>query len=339
MRARLALLLLVVACGSESQPATTVVPAPDGKVAISVGEERVTAASIAAIAREQSVPIEEATERALFDAVLAAKARQELSPGHVQQLVNTVLARALWTQEWNELVKPPIRPEELEEATQAFWLLYARPEGRRTAHAVVHANDEDSEQTHVAARALAERILEEVREPVDKAKDEPAPKRTGIRAYGADAYKSDPLLKAFTKAANRAKAGSQLKVTVQELPSVAKDSLQLAAGAPPGSGFDPKYTAGAWKLNERGELSGIVKSSFGYHVIVLLEVTPANMLSRDELEAVLGAEILKVRGTRRRRALLAELDAVTPAEIAANHAALLALIRVEEGADVLEDTP
>jgi parvulin-like peptidyl-prolyl isomerase len=72
----------------------------------------------------------------------------------------------------------------------------------------------------------------------------------------------------------------------------------------------------------------VVETPFGYHVIMLVEVTPAHRLSKAERLDALRAEILRVRGLRAKRALLEKLKADTKIDIASNQDALLGQIEV-----------
>jgi hypothetical protein len=143
-----------------------------------------------------------------------------------------------------------------------------------------------------------------------------------------NAFEDDPLAKIFISAAKKAKKGTKLEVVVQELPPVTKSGYQIIAGGPPSAMFFPGYTKGAWKLQRRGDLSEVVESEAGYHVIVLLEKTSAKFVPEGERRAALAERIRIVRGKRRRRALLTELDGSVKVEVPANADALLVKIDV-----------
>ncbi len=326
-------LVVTIACGDGSSVSAPAVPTPGGVVALSVASERVTSSSIALIADKQGVSVTEATQMAIFDASLAAAARRDLDPAVIRALTKTVLARAAIFDDWQRMRDEPVTLAELEEATQIFWLDYALPEGRRSGHAVVQVKPEDPPEVHEAARAMANRILEAVTQPVADSKRRPKPRVSRESRFAPGAFKQDPLLRAFLGAAKALQKSTSFKIVAEELPAVGRDSRQIAQGVATGASLDPAFTAAVWKLAERGQLSGVVRSSFGYHVIVLLEVTPANFVDEQQREEALRQRILSVRGKRSHRTLLEKLDASTKVELVPNHAALLGQIntRTESG--------
>ncbi len=327
---------LGIASGCEGGgPAEAVValPEPAGPIALRVEGERVTATSVALVAAAQSLPPKEAAERALFDAVLAAHARRVLDGQRLEVLADTVLARALLVESWRELVRQPITDAELAEATEAFWVLYARPEGRRTAHAHVGVQPTDSPEVKAKARALAARVRAAVEPAVATARDQPPPTLPEEGAFETGAFARDPLFAAFRAAAQTVTADG-VTILVQEVPSITRDNHQILRGwESTGPGFDLPYTEAAWNLSERGALSEVIETKFGFHVIVLLEVTPANLLDRAARAEALRERILTVRGKRFRRELLSRLEKETVPQLAANHEALLGMLDL--GADPL----
>lgn len=330
---------LAVGCGEDGPRSPESLPVPSAPVAVQVEGEHVTATAIALIASELEVDPRAAVDLAVFDAALATAARRELDPREVHTLSSSVLARALAVEDWRELKARPILAEELEEATQAFWLDYARPEGRRTAHAVALVQPTDPPDVHARAENTAKRVLEAVRAPTAEATREKPTAVDPETAFAQGAFAKDPIYLAFSAAARAAVPEEVLpSVVIQELPSVARDGRQIVKGmAHDAPGFDAEFTRASWELTERGQLSGVVKSQFGYHVIVLLETTPANMATEAERRVALRDAIVEVRGKRQRRALLAKLEKATKIELAPNHEALLGQVRVQLDALARDD--
>jgi peptidyl-prolyl cis-trans isomerase C len=80
-------------------------------------------------------------------------------------------------------------------------------------------------------------------------------------------------------------------------------------------GFDPDFARAANALQRPGELSPVVKSSFGYHVIRLEERAQGSVLAEPELKERLSADVLVRRAARARRELLDKLHQASPVEV------------------------
>jgi peptidyl-prolyl cis-trans isomerase C len=92
----------------------------------------------------------------------------------------------------------------------------------------------------------------------------------------------------------RAAAGTPFAELVRE---ASEDKGSKANGGDlgfaPASKFDPQFAAAAFALKTSGELSPVVKSSFGYHVIEFKAREPASVRPFDEVKAEIIAEIRK----------------------------------------------
>jgi parvulin-like peptidyl-prolyl isomerase len=96
-----------------------------------------------------------------------------------------------------------------------------------------------------------------------------------------------------------------------------------------GSSFELPYAEAAGRLRERGELSPVIGTSFGYHVILLLERVPALSLPADERRRVLRDDVRLGRARAAQRQLVGELRGRSRVDVVPNVDALLALPRVE----------
>ncbi|MBW2455059.1 MAG: hypothetical protein JRI68_11140, partial [Deltaproteobacteria bacterium] len=183
--------LWVVGCdGGESVgPTTRALPA--GVVA-RVGELDISAQTVAAIAGEQNVSVEEARDRAVYDALLASGARAELPPRVVADGEARVLARALLRTLWSEAQQQPTTEAELAEAKERHWTELERPVGYRAVHAVVRADAKASEEQHHQARALAARLREAVKPSTAVARAEPVPERSEEERFTHEKGPHDP---------------------------------------------------------------------------------------------------------------------------------------------------
>ena len=319
----LVIAVVTTACSGEAPP-----PAEEralsGLVA-RVGNEGIAKETIARIAAAQGVSIEEARERAVADALLAAAARDDLDARTVRSAENRALAWALLGELWQEAQKQPIRDEELAEATAAHWVSYDRPRSHRILHAIVHAKEGDAPaESHTRARAAAERIREALVDVARQAREEGAPTLIEADVFaGASSAQSDPIRPRFEEVAEQAGRGDQ-RVSVHLEPPVAADGTVVASGMQPDNrAYDQAFASAAAALVERGDLSEVVQTSHGYHVIMLLGVVPEKRVPAEVRRRELSREILRVRGLRAQRALLERLAAERGVEIADNHAAIL----------------
>jgi parvulin-like peptidyl-prolyl isomerase len=81
---------------------------------------------------------------------------------------------------------------------------------------------------------------------------------------------------------------------------------------PLGGGNDLDFTRAAQALRSPGDLSGVVKSAFGYHVIRLDERYPELVVPLETRRTLLGDEIFSRRAKRELDALAQRLHAATP---------------------------
>ncbi|PWF43975.1 SurA N-terminal domain-containing protein [Massilia glaciei] len=120
-----------------------------------------------------------------------------------------------------------------------------------------------------------------------------------------NAPKSAP---AADKAAAKAKAEAllaQVRAAPAEFAAVAKANSQDSASAELGGDLgvvtpesvDPVIAAAAAKLKQ-GEISGLVESDYGYHIVMLTSVTPQIVKPLDEAKADIVAELKKVKASK-----------------------------------------
>jgi parvulin-like peptidyl-prolyl cis-trans isomerase-like protein len=335
MRWRLALLGLVIGCGAETKA-----PPPETRAAMSpgtvarVGPEEVSVATVARIEHFENIGPREALDRALHDAVLAAAARAELAPGDAERAAARVLARALLDDLWADARSAPITDADVDNATFYRWTRYDRPDGWRTIHAIVQLDDKSTPADRERARVVAAHLHDAALAVAPEVRALPIPERDDETRFIFDKTQDDPAIERF-KTAMQAVDASGLKTKVEALHPITSDGRVIEHGASQDNRYDEQFAAAAAKLAERGDVSDVVETGFGLHVILLLERTPAKRVPLAERRAALRDDILNARARRTRRELVARLAAEYAAagnkvETPSNADALLELVRIRE---------
>jgi hypothetical protein len=274
-RAELPLVCLCL-LGACERGAVPPAPASSGAPAAAV---QIEPAVVTELARQRSIPIARARELVEEDALLAAElGRQE--PARSLSLQRLVLARELSQALLldAERVGPP-SDQEVADLTSERWWELDRPRMVQVVHAVVI-----SENENMAAAALAERIAAAV-----------AP-----AASAAD----------FEQAA-KAVPALDFQVRVETLPPVTADGRAIDPDkapplGPPTQNFAVEFATAAQKLERVGQLSPVVRSPFGYHVLRLLRIVEPRVFSLAERRERLHAEVTQRRALAEQRRLLSE---------------------------------
>jgi peptidyl-prolyl cis-trans isomerase C len=332
--ARVCALLCATACSdSDEGPA----PVASGKlehgIVARVGGEDIYGETVARIAKEQHLPLAEARARAIYDALFALGARGDLDAHTVEGASRTVLSRALLHEIWRETSAPPIGSEELDGAVAQRWTMYDRPPGFRPAYVVVRLPPNASADMRERARRIAEDVREAVADAAKLASSTKAPEMDELRMFNFHQRVPDPAAQAFIKAARGVKSEG-LELLADELPPIATDHRVIEHGAPPDfRPVDPEFSAATVKLERRGDLSEVFASSHGFHVIMLLDVTPEKRVPRAEAQARLEEDILRARARRAKHALLERLRRERGVDVAPNAAALVWQVKFDDAAE------
>lgn len=276
-------------CGGGDSQSPRVSSLPRGALA-RAGSELVSGSTVSRISAAQGVAPRAALALGLSDALFAQAARAELPVSATKSVERAANARALLEQMQRETSgKGPPTPSELSKILQERWVDFNRPDAVRTSHAVVLNQDATRD---AAARGVANKL--------------------------AAALAQVPSESELIRIAS-AFPGDGFEIRAESLPFVTADGRILErrdAGFVAGrAAFDADFARAASALTEPGQLSGVVKSAFGYHVIRLEERAPGVVVPEAELPSVLGDEVVQRRAKRARSELLERLRASTSIQI------------------------
>lgn len=287
--ARTFVLFLATACGSRDRTETTSDLA-EGIVAM-VGKEPIAKSTVERIAAAQSLAARPALDRALSDALFANEGARRVHPARIRTAERRALARLLLEHTWSE-ARAEGRPTDAEIAAETArrWWEVDRPPLRRTTHAVVlvSANADESR-----ARAFAQRVAHTV---------EPATDAATFRSL----------------AASLKEPGLDLRVEDLEPVAANGNALDPSHLPPPGSRlttYDPAFVEAAFRIPGVGRQSGVVRSSFGYHVILFTELVPEHRVPLEERRERFEEEVLLGRANRLRDAALERARSVDRVEV------------------------
>ncbi len=301
---------------------------PEGVVA-RVGEHAITADTIARIAGAQRIDPNMARELAVRDALFAceAEARGIDSTRALHLSVQEALARRALRALYDEASRAPITEDELTQASERRWLEIARPEGFRTAHALLRLDPDADEDKRSKALAIAEAIRQATLPLSSRAEDLPSPKPFDPSATAVQLEEPDPLAGEFLHIA-KGIAHEGFELVLEPLLPVAADGRVLVRKAQP---YDETFARAASALSRRGEISPATVSPFGVHVIILLERVPPSQLSETERRGVLTNDIVSERAKKAQMDLLARLrNEPKASEVEPGVDALLAQVVVEQ---------
>jgi peptidyl-prolyl cis-trans isomerase C len=305
--------LLLGACGSDG-PATT---GPDRRaveeatagdlgggaggtgrqaVVARVGGARILAGEVVDLARATGLAPREALDRLIAEALLGREAeRRGLGTrSEIAAEVRRASVRA-WLAAEVERALPPsvVTDAEIAASYAAQSARFVRPEERIAIHVLLPLAADAGEARVEAARRLAERALEALRS------EDP-------RAVLAR-FKEDP----------RALSGA-FSVVAEEVPGLVR-----------GGAFDPAFLDAVFSLPGPGLVPAPVRSSFGWHAIVVVALRPDATVPLAAARDALRAELIAVRRAARLEELASALAAKTPPRVDPRATARLAEIAAD----------
>ncbi len=278
-------------------------------VAVRVGSLEIPADTVARIAAAQGIEPARARDLAIRDALFASEAIAEGFPDALSTRValRGALARVLLRDLYVSAVRAgPVTDAELRDATERRWLELDRPAGSRTVHAIVRLKEKDDAARRKRAAEIAEALRAAVA-PLSSSEEALLERPSSSAELSAPPAAPDPLIALF-KARVAAVPHEGFEVLAEELPLVAADGRVLEPG---GFTFAPEFAAAAAALTRRGDVSPPVASSFGVHVILLLERTPPRAVPADERRKLVWRDVVSQRARAAERALLERLHKQT----------------------------
>jgi hypothetical protein len=296
--------LLLQACGGKRQAPVVHRGTLGSGVAARVGNDDISTATVERIVRARGVTPREARDLAIVDSLFAQGARARSSSAKVSTAERGVLARALLEdfRQRGRALGPPTDAE-VEAITTERWIELARPPSVRVTHVVVLAQKPEQ---RAAGRAIAERVAAALK---GATKSEDFEKRVG--GLGT----------------------KEIGVKVERLAPVTADGRMFAlavAGRPAAEmgGLHDGFTRAAHALENPGDLSPIVDSPFGFHVIFLEERLAPEQPSLEERRRLLAPEVHSRRSERVLAETKQRLKASTAIELARDVETLTALAPV-----------
>lgn len=286
MRRAVPLLALALACSGEKQETNMAAAAqlPPGILAM-VGDTAISTETVQRIANAQHVSAEDALNKAISDALLAARA-----PCGTGNATRAALARATLAQLARE-ARGAGEPttEELDFLRERQWWEIDRPVMRRSVQAVVLIKEDTD-------KALARKVADQ------------------IWAAVKDTRYTVPF---ETAAASVDKQG--LEVVNQRLPPATSDgrALELEQANPHGTraqSFVQEFTKPLFEIDKVGDVSGVIETSFGFHVIQLSHIYKEQRLPPEELRAFLTPQVYDMRAQVKVEALLTGTRQKNPPE-------------------------
>jgi peptidyl-prolyl cis-trans isomerase C len=303
-------LLALFACSGPPQPSPggplpSTATLPSGTLA-RVGPLAVSHEAVAAVARAEQLTPAAALDREIEDALFANGALQRGVDQFlgVRAALRGTLARAVLESMKRDAGESEPTDAEVAETTARHFIELDRPEGFRVIHAVVRTPENADSALKGRAKSLAERIADHVARASDEAD-----------------------FKSLAESVDR----DGLEVLVETLLPVAADGRVLDVDHPADrQTYAQPFARAASQLTRPGQKSGVVATEFGFHVMMLLERTPAQSVSLDERRRLLRSEILTERARQKRKELLASLKSSVETSIERSAETLLATVRVDE---------
>ncbi len=230
----------------------------------------------------------EAVLPGLIRDTLFAQKLQRSEPQKADYLRRTAFAVAI-TKSFLEQAKAagPPTDDEVKHFTERNWYQLDRPEMARTVHALIVVGEG---QDKAAARSVATKLQENLRESEG--------------------------LEDFVQRAKAFDAGDW-ELKLEQVKAVSVDGQAVDPNQPPRPGqppdsYDRDFAAAANALQTEGQVSDVVETKFGFHVLILRDRLPARQFSFEERRQLLSDEIYDARANKLQQQALERLRAEVP---------------------------
>jgi hypothetical protein len=286
--------VILLSCGSSrnERPADTQA-ALGGAIAARVGGEAIPLSVVEAVANAQHLSAKDAARKVIDDEIAANSARKKGLDGKNPLAWNLTAVRGRIVADRlladAKRAGPP-SDAEVERLSQLHWADVDRPPMVRVIHAIA------LRPKNAASADAAKQVAE------------------GLRAAVANASSAEDF-EAKAKAVPHPK---EVDTRVESLPPFTAEGL-----VPGGGSMDETFAKAAFALPAVGAQSGIVETSFGWHVIRLVEKVPEQRMPFEDRRKAFAEEVIAMRGHDAATALTKALEAKTKIEVSTAAEALM----------------
>jgi hypothetical protein len=264
--------------GQPDRPVAEREPAPVGRVVSTVDGAPITVDEVELVARETGLAPRDALRRLQEERALSARATAAglADDPEVVGAARRASVRALLASRVEGEVGPDdVAADAIAARYEAERARFARPERRRATHVLARLDPGAPPEADAAAQRFARAAIERL---------EDAP---------------DPVAEAHAIQAET--TGRTFAVLAEDLPPLSRTDAVA-----------PEVLGALYAQSAPGVVRDAVRTRFGWHALVLVEIVPPWEAPREEAEATIRAELLAELRARRLDELVREIAARTP---------------------------